>query len=1166
MTTRTTATFGRPHAQRIERLGRRIFKQCIASDGSLLTPDAAIWTAENLAEAHRRVVDSPARTRGTFAARLDAALDGASDDVRQLLAEICIVHQLPLSQATAKPVSKVRLIEEVLRPIPSLAVTPELLKAFADGMVELNHSGRGRRWTQLGVIIGFAEHFKAQPPRIRRRAGSDPATLRQLVFAAPSDPEPEQRHVLLYLLRPNYFLPVVGARHRTRLRDALAPEYLPGGETDDLDADLRAIDEAVRRHAGGPVDYYLPPWRARWLPDPAAAPSNGHISRNGRGRRSAARDAVPPAPRRRYLPMVPGTYRQSSSFRPPDRPDHQGLDFAADLGTPIYAPSDGVMAKVGIRDDPNGFGSWLVLDAQAQWGLDFVFGHMPPSSFINPDTGAQWKVNDQVRAGQQLAVVGNEGGSTGPHLHFETWAAPGRFGGQVQDPGQSWIPGAVDPRQAAADQAATPAPARSLVGSMLVDYSAGVPSANEIAGAGFVGAVRYVSDPRDGWMVGKPLRKAEADDLRSHGLVVVSNFQFGKRDWDGGAEQGARDAERGTQLHREAGGPEDAVIYVSVDADPTEDEWNTKVAPYLRAWQDRLGKERLGVYCNAPCIDRAKRDGLGTYFWQHNWGSAGRVHDDAHLHQFEIDKQRVAGVGVDRNRILKDDFGQWDRTVVAAAVAPDVDRFPLPPGFYWGPLDGPEESWSNLAGTEPQYSTDGLRRWQDKLGLPSTGVFDEVTKAAALRIQRAMGWAPSGNVNEAEWHAVIRDGWSPPVGEHWPPAAALSTKDGYAQAIIAEGMRRNISPRGIKIALSTALVETNMRMYANSKDQASLLLPHDAVGSDGMSVGLFQQQNFAEWKSLECRMDAACSAGTFYEHLERLPYDDDGRSPGSVAQAVQRSAFPDRYDQRFGEASGLFDRLIGTVDAQAATEPVDPDRYPLPPGVYWGPMDGPDDSWSNLAGTEPQYSKDGLRRWQQSVGVPGTGVYDDATKDAATRMQHLFGWTGTGIVDGDEWDQVIRKGWSLTQGAPEPAGAPPTEPVIATSVAVTGDTATTSAAPTGSATVADPDAFPLPLGHYWGPPEDPEESWSNREGTDLQSSIDGLRRWQLAVGIPGTGVYDDATKNAAVAMQRAFGWQISGNVYQGEWSGVIRPGWRLPTTQPPVVAPPVVTPPVVTPV
>lgn len=35
-------------------------------------------------------------------------------------------------------------------------------------------------------------------------------------------------------------------------------------------------------------------------------------------------------------------------------------------------------------------------------------------------------------------------------------------------------------------------------------------------------------------------------------------------------------------------------------------------------------------------------------------------HPAAHLHQVEIDKRRVAGVGIDINHILKPRFGQWD--------------------------------------------------------------------------------------------------------------------------------------------------------------------------------------------------------------------------------------------------------------------------------------------------------------------------------------------------------------------------------------------------------------------------------------------------------------------------------------------------------------------------
>jgi hypothetical protein len=144
-----------------------------------------------------------------------------------------------------------------------------------------------------------------------------------------------------------------------------------------------------------------------------------------------------------------------------------------------------------------------------------------------------------------------------------------------------------------------------------------------------------------------------------------------------------------------------------------------------------------------------------------------------------------------------------------------------------------------------------------------------------------------------------------------PTPSPLSRADQYALTIIQTGKKLGITPRGIQIALATALVESNLTMYANSNDPASLDLPHDAVGSDHMSVGIFQQQDQG-WGPLSCRMDVACSATTFYQHLERLNYNDTRNSPGWYAQKVQVSAFPDRYDQRFGDAVDLYNRLVNT--------------------------------------------------------------------------------------------------------------------------------------------------------------------------------------------------------------------------------------------------------------
>jgi N-acetyl-anhydromuramyl-L-alanine amidase AmpD len=149
------------------------------------------------------------------------------------------------------------------------------------------------------------------------------------------------------------------------------------------------------------------------------------------------------------------------------------------------------------------------------------------------------------------------------------------------------------------------------------------------------------------------------------------------------------------------------------------------------------------------------------------------------------------------------------------------------------------------------------------------------------------------------------------------------SKDDYSRAVITEGQRRAITERGIVIALATCLVESNLTMYANAKVPASMSIPHDAVGSDGYSVGLFQQQvrdtgNGWWWGSAATCMDPTLSAGLFYDRLAKLNYNGPN-SPGSYAQAVQGSAFPDRYDKRIADAQAIYDRLA--TGAQPVTDP-----------------------------------------------------------------------------------------------------------------------------------------------------------------------------------------------------------------------------------------------------
>jgi murein DD-endopeptidase MepM/ murein hydrolase activator NlpD len=83
---------------------------------------------------------------------------------------------------------------------------------------------------------------------------------------------------------------------------------------------------------------------------------------------------------------------------------HAGLDVASDFGTAIVAPARGRVSFAGRRGP---LGKTLVIDHG--WGVQTTYGH---ASELLVARG------DEIERGQQIAVVGSTGRSTGPHLHY----------------------------------------------------------------------------------------------------------------------------------------------------------------------------------------------------------------------------------------------------------------------------------------------------------------------------------------------------------------------------------------------------------------------------------------------------------------------------------------------------------------------------------------------------------------------------------------------------------------------------------------------------------------------------------------------------------------------------------------------------------------------------
>ncbi|PSK62111.1 Murein DD-endopeptidase MepM [Micromonospora sp. MH33] len=129
-----------------------------------------------------------------------------------------------------------------------------------------------------------------------------------------------------------------------------------------------------------------------------------------------------------------------------------------------------------------------------------------------------------------------------------------------------------------------------------------------------------------------------------------------------------------------------------------------------------------------------------------------------------------------------------------------------------------------------------------------------------------------------------------------------------AAVIIKVGQDMKVPARGWVIALATAMQESALRNLANSTIPASLALPHEGVGADHDSLGLFQQR--PGWGSVEQRMTPSYAARKFYEKMIKVR-NWQQRPLTVVAQRVQVSAFPDAYAKHEDLAGRIVDALAG---------------------------------------------------------------------------------------------------------------------------------------------------------------------------------------------------------------------------------------------------------------
>ncbi len=240
-------------------------QRCLLGDRSLLWPERTAWTAQNVAEVKRRLVDAPLFGTGNFEGKLLDQMRGASEGQWMIIADTFYVYYLPSSSITLN-----RKQEKI-----DWARSQAGLPAPATDAWEVQTHGFTRtgqrfnlKYAQFWLILLFANDIKqrpdageilVEPQRLQR-------VLDTVLESLPNrlDRAADMRHALLHMLFSDRYERIISTGDKDAIIRTFGPrvsESLPP----DRDTALVAIRQALAPEYGAQFDYYdetiKPLWR-----------------------------------------------------------------------------------------------------------------------------------------------------------------------------------------------------------------------------------------------------------------------------------------------------------------------------------------------------------------------------------------------------------------------------------------------------------------------------------------------------------------------------------------------------------------------------------------------------------------------------------------------------------------------------------------------------------------------------------------------------------------------------------------------------------------------------------------------------------------------------------------------------------------------------------------
>ena len=260
--------------------------RCLRNDGSVFT-EKSLWTSENVGYLVKHFAENLDEGEGSFLEKLEHQLARSPATAKQLAAEMFWVMYLFPVPGSMQPGTKRQQIRQVWEwsgePLPEAPF--ELNEALEDGVGTPGTAFNTHRWRELLFFIRMMEAWTQLSTSQRETRLADPWPLAEWLREQDETRTRQLRHIVLFLLFPDYFEPFASASQKKIIVRAFAkklgedPAAFNYKDRIAIDRQILVIRERLQEKGAAPdFDFHDEPYLRVWRPDTEEIDDDGYPS------------------------------------------------------------------------------------------------------------------------------------------------------------------------------------------------------------------------------------------------------------------------------------------------------------------------------------------------------------------------------------------------------------------------------------------------------------------------------------------------------------------------------------------------------------------------------------------------------------------------------------------------------------------------------------------------------------------------------------------------------------------------------------------------------------------------------------------------------------------------------------------------------------------------